>query len=91
MRTPAYIQVTGLFNQTGINLTPDDYGGELDPHGADALGNPLGGLMYSNGFASGDNVTYVQTQSWNNFIGSDQFCIKLCDPNYSTTSNYCQK
>ncbi|GFZ52191.1 hypothetical protein JCM24511_09964 [Saitozyma sp. JCM 24511] len=90
MKTEAYIQIVGFFNQTSINLASDDSGGELDPHGADYLGNPLGGLFYSTGFASGDNTTYVQTQSWNNFVGSNQFCLKLCDPGYSTDLNYCQ-
>jgi len=32
-----YIQIAGFINQTQINLTPDDYGGELDPHGADLV------------------------------------------------------
>jgi hypothetical protein len=50
MRTAAYIQVVGLYNQTAMNLAADDAGGELDPHGADLLGNPLGGLVYSTGF-----------------------------------------
>ena len=27
-----------------VNLQGDDYGGELDPHGADQRGNPLGKL-----------------------------------------------
>ena len=91
MRTPAYIQVVGLFNQTSINLAPTDGGGELDPHGADLAGNPLGGLVYSTGLPAGDNTTYRQTESWNNFVGSNQFCFKLCDPSYQTDLNYCQK
>ena len=91
MKTPAYIQIVGFFNQTTVGLQANDYGGELDPHGADLLGNPLGGLFYSTGFESGNNSTYVQTQSWNNFVGSGQFCLKLCDPSYSTNMNYCQK
>ncbi|ORY27102.1 hypothetical protein BCR39DRAFT_589357 [Naematelia encephala] len=90
IRTDAYIQITGWVNQTAFNLAPNDTGGELDPHGADQLGNPLGGLAYSNGFYSGDNTTYLQTQSWNHFIGADVFCIKLCNPDYNTTANYCQ-
>ncbi|KAL1413823.1 hypothetical protein Q8F55_001607 [Vanrija albida] len=91
MKTPAYIQIVGYFNQTaGANLAPTDTGGELDPHGADLLGNPLGGLFYSTGFSNGDGKTYVQTQSWNNFVGSGVFCLKLCDPSYSTDKNYCQ-
>lgn len=36
----------------------NDTGGELDPHGADLLGNPLGIL-------SGDNSIYMQVSSWN--------------------------
>ncbi|KAG8881762.1 hypothetical protein FRB97_009171 [Tulasnella sp. 331] len=51
-RTPGYIQVIGLFNQTSINLDPTDPGGELDPHDDDQLGNPIGGMMYSTGSAS---------------------------------------
>ena len=27
----AYILFSGTFNQTGIDMTPDDYGGEMDP------------------------------------------------------------
>lgn len=65
MRTSGYIQITGLFNQSGINLMANDTGGELDPHGADLFGNPLGGLVYSTGMPSGDNTTYMQVTSWN--------------------------
>jgi hypothetical protein len=65
MRTSAYIQVVGRFNQSGIGLDPSDYGGELDPHGADLLGNPIGGLVYSTSMPTGDNSTYMQVTSWN--------------------------
>ena len=91
MRTPAYIQIVGTFNQTGINLMSDDSGGELDPNGADGLGNPLGGLLYSTGLPSGDNKTYEQTQHWTNFIDGTHFCYKVCDPKFQTDKNYCQK
>lgn len=37
MKTSAYIQVTGRFNQTGVGLAANDTGGELDPHGADLV------------------------------------------------------
>ncbi|KII94427.1 hypothetical protein PLICRDRAFT_36700 [Plicaturopsis crispa FD-325 SS-3] len=90
MKTSAYIQITGHFNQSGIGLDPNDGGGELDPHGADLAGNPLGGLVYSTGMPSAkDNSTEVQVTSWNNFVGSGVFCIKLCDPSV-TTPNYCE-
>jgi hypothetical protein len=90
MRTTAYIQLTGHFNQTAaLNLQFNDTGGELDPHGADLLGNPIGGLVYSTGLPSGDNSTILQATSWNNFVGSGEFCIKVCDPKV-TTPNYCE-
>lgn len=37
MRTPDYVQVSGFINQSRINLKDGDYGGEMDPHGADLV------------------------------------------------------
>jgi hypothetical protein len=90
IKAPGYIQVTGLFNQTGIGLTTDDGGGELDPHGADLAGNPLGGLVFSNNLPSStSNTTIVQVQNWSNFVGSNMFCFKACDPTV-TSPDFCQ-
>jgi len=90
IKAPGYIQVTGLFNQTGIDLQANDAGGELDPHGADLAGNPLGGLVFSNNLPSSkDNATIIQVQNWSNFVGGNQFCIKACDPTV-TSPDYCQ-
>jgi len=62
MKTSAYIQITGHLNQTGVGLLTNDTGGELDPHGADLLGNPIGGLLYSSGLPSAkDNNTLLQS------------------------------
>lgn len=36
------LEVTGFVDQTLINIEAADYGGEMDPHGADLRGNPLG-------------------------------------------------
>ncbi|GAA5838788.1 hypothetical protein JCM5353_000191 [Sporobolomyces roseus] len=89
LRTKYYTQWTGRMNLTGVNLMENDTGGELDPHGADLLGNPLGGLVYSSGLPTGNNQTLEQVISWNEFIGSGEFCLKLCDPSY-TDVNYCE-
>jgi hypothetical protein len=88
MRTPAYIQVSGQFNQVGINLAPNDTGGELDPHGADLAGNPLGGLVFSNSLPSTEGVI-TQGDNWSNFVGSGFFCIKVCD-NSITNPDFCE-
>ncbi|KAF9220446.1 hypothetical protein BS17DRAFT_787441 [Gyrodon lividus] len=94
LTTSAYIQIAGFIDQTQINMAADDYGGELDPHGADLRGNPLGGLMYSNAFPSngGNNNSYQQVIDWTNFMGGNGFCITICDPATSASDQaaYCQ-
>ena len=37
MKTPDYVQVVGFIDQTQINMQVDDWGGEMDPHGADLV------------------------------------------------------
>jgi hypothetical protein len=89
MRTSAYVQVVGFIDQTLINLNAEDFGGELDPHGADLRGNPLGGLVYSTAWSS-DNTTFEQVIEWHNFMGGSVFCFKVCDPAGANAANYCQ-
>jgi hypothetical protein len=89
MKTPDYIQIVGFIDQTKINIQTGDYGGELDPHGADLRGNPLGGLVYTNAW-SGDNNTYTQVMEWHNFVGADAFCFKACDPAGADDARYCE-
>ncbi|CAE7203554.1 unnamed protein product [Rhizoctonia solani] len=91
MRTKSYVQVVGRIKQTGINIAAKDNGGELDPHGADRRGNPLGGLVFSNAFASngGNNHTYQQVMEWHNFMGADMFCFKACDPTDADDAKFC--
>jgi len=89
-----YLQVVGFLDQTKVNLNASDLGGELDPHGDDEQGNPLGGIVFTNGFgmnaasfqqvASSGNFTnnqqYTQVIEWIDFIGSGMFCLKMCNP-----------
>ncbi|KAG5640748.1 hypothetical protein DXG03_007317 [Asterophora parasitica] len=88
-KTPDYVQIVGFLTQNNVNLQPDDFGGEMDPHGADLRGNPLGGLMYSNAFGTNKNA-YTQVIEWHNFIGSNAFCLKVCDPAGPNAAQYCQ-
>jgi len=67
MKTPDYIQVTGLVKQDLINLAANDSGGEMDPHGADQRGNPLGGLLFSKSF---NNSTFVQVIEWHKCVAN---------------------
>ncbi|TRM57276.1 hypothetical protein BD626DRAFT_560468 [Schizophyllum amplum] len=89
MRTSAYVQVIGFMDQTKINIADGDYGGELDPHGADLRGNPMGGLVYSTAFSSSGDE-YTQMIEWHNFMGGNAFCFKVCDPSNEHAADFCQ-
>ncbi|KAF7330849.1 hypothetical protein MVEN_02424300 [Mycena venus] len=84
--TPDYIQVTGVGDMTKLNIPADDEGGELDPHGADGNGNPVGGIVFSNAF--GGQVEEIF--EWTNFMGENNFCFRICDPKGSNPAAYCQ-
>ncbi|KAI5480449.1 hypothetical protein MNV49_000602 [Pseudohyphozyma bogoriensis] len=91
MKTPHYVQITGFIDQTQINVTSGDTGGEMDPHGADNRGNPLGGLLFTNHFGSNtDNASFTQAVEWHNFLGADRFCLKACDPAWDGASRMCE-
>jgi len=89
VQTPDYVQVTGRIKQAAIYLAGGDDGGEMDPHGADEQGNPLGGLVYSNAFGT-DKSKYTQVIEWHNFMGGDVFCFKACDPAGPNAAKYCE-
>jgi len=86
---PDYIQVVGLIDQTQIDMQAGDGGGEMDPHGADYLGNPIGGLVYTT-YWNGGGSNYEQVIEWHNFMGSNTFCFKACNPAGANAANYCQ-
>ncbi|GAA5981770.1 hypothetical protein JCM10908_004603 [Rhodotorula pacifica] len=85
IQTPHYVQVVGYIDQVKIDLLADDYGGEMDPHGADQRGNPLGGLLFSNAFAG--NSTTNGTAGGQRY---QQFCLKACDPSYENGWAMCE-
>ncbi|CDO71123.1 hypothetical protein BN946_scf184844.g127 [Trametes cinnabarina] len=74
VQTPDYVQVTGVGDLTKINIPAGDEGGELDPHGADGNGNPIGGLVFSNAFTG----QYQQLHEWTNFVSDSEFCFRGC-------------
>ncbi|KAJ6543903.1 hypothetical protein B0H19DRAFT_1267218 [Mycena capillaripes] len=84
--TPDYIQVTGTGDMTLLNIPATDAGGELDPHGADGNGNPVGGVVFSTAF--GGQVE--QIFEWTNFMGEGEFCFRICDPKGPNAPGYCQ-
>uniref|UniRef100_A0A0W0G6Q4 Putative mannoprotein n=1 Tax=Moniliophthora roreri TaxID=221103 RepID=A0A0W0G6Q4_MONRR len=87
-RTPDYIQVVGFIDQTQINMQIDDAGGEMDPHGADLRGNPMGGVLYTNAWSG--NGRFQQVIQWHNFMGNNYFCLKACDPSRPNDRRFCE-
>ncbi|KAF8957739.1 hypothetical protein BDZ97DRAFT_86893 [Flammula alnicola] len=85
-KTPDYIQVVGFMDQTKIDMVAGDSGGEMDPHGADLRGNPMGGVVYTQAF----NGSYTQVIEWHNFNGGNTFCLKACDPSRPNGPALCQ-
>lgn len=71
--TEKFVQITGTGKFTQMNIPAGDEGGELDPHGADGNGNPIGGLILSN--IGGKTF---QFKEWTQFISDTEFCIRLC-------------
>ena len=53
-----HLTLLSLGDFTKINIANQDEGGELDPHGATGLGNPIGGNVTSN--VSGSDVHYEE-------------------------------
>ncbi|PBK60254.1 hypothetical protein ARMSODRAFT_898286 [Armillaria solidipes] len=75
VQTPDFVQVTGTGDLTKLNIPAGDTGGELDPHGADGNGNPIGGLVFSTAFGK-----LGQVFEWTNFMSSNEFCFRACNP-----------
>ncbi|KAH7106246.1 ricin B lectin domain-containing protein [Auriculariales sp. MPI-PUGE-AT-0066] len=73
VKTSTYVQLSGVGDFTKVHISAGDSGGELDPHGATAMGNPIGGLVYGN--VHGSNVQYHE---WSSFISSGEFCMRAC-------------
>ncbi|KAH6885695.1 macrophage activating glycoprotein [Coprinopsis sp. MPI-PUGE-AT-0042] len=87
IKTPDYVQAVGYIDQTKINVLEGDWGGEMDPHGADLRGNPIGGLVFSNAFGGADPVQVIE---WHLFLGGNRFCYKACDPAGPQAEHYCE-
>ncbi|KAK0521986.1 hypothetical protein OC834_006454 [Tilletia horrida] len=76
LKTPSFVQVTGLCDCTKINVAPRDEGGELDPHGATGAGNPVGGVVFTRAFSA--NNTFQQIHEWSNFMAYNEFSMRAC-------------
>lgn len=86
LRTNSFVQVTGRGNMTRLRISAGDDGGELDPHGYNGLGNPIGGLVWTRTAANSPGE-WMQIREWNQFISDNDFSLRACwGPN---ASRYC--
>lgn len=105
VQTPDYVQITGVGDLTRLNIPAGDTGGELDPHGADGNGNPIGGLVFSNAFGELEQLHEWTVRSacdspvllwfrWltsvaQNFMSDTEFCFRACKAGPDATA-FCQ-
>ncbi|KAK0196345.1 hypothetical protein F5146DRAFT_920784 [Armillaria mellea] len=85
VQTPDFIQITGTGDLAKLNIPTGDTEGELDPHGADGKGNPIGGLVFSTAFGK-----LGQVFEWTNFMSSNEFCFRACNPSGKIAPVYCE-
>lgn len=88
IKTPQYVQIKGtLSDQTKIHIPGGDSGGELDPHGYNSYGNPIGGIVIAPD--PQDSGKETQVVEWISFIGNNQFCIRACYNSGATPFQHC--
>ncbi|PWN45303.1 hypothetical protein IE81DRAFT_211798 [Ceraceosorus guamensis] len=74
VKTKSFLQVVGVGDLTKINILAGDDGGELDPHGALEIGNPVGGLVFTRSF----DGTWRHAKEWTQFVSDKEFCFRAC-------------
>jgi len=75
LQTDMYVQIMAYGNFTNVNIPPGDYGGELDPHGATGLGNPIGGNVTTNMTIDGQTINVAE---WMLYIDYEMVCFRAC-------------
>ncbi|GJJ15047.1 hypothetical protein Clacol_009322 [Clathrus columnatus] len=84
VKTPDYVQITGVGDLTTLNINNGDAGGELDSKGGNGNGNPIGGLVFGNSFGQS-----LQYHEWIIFISDSEFCFRACaGPSATQLCNY---
>ena len=74
LKTPSFVQVTGVGDFTKIHIRAGDEGGELDPHGATGSGNPVGGVVFTRAYTG----NWEQLPEWQNFMSATEYCFRAC-------------
>ena len=78
-RTQEYLQISGTYNPSVMNLGTNDCGGEYDSEGAEGIGNPAGVTMRNGSY-------FTQFLGACDIPGSPVFCLRMC-PSYEYCRN----
>ncbi|KAJ7827869.1 hypothetical protein B0H14DRAFT_2813019 [Mycena olivaceomarginata] len=81
LKTDFYVQILGHGDFTKLTVAAGDAGGELDPHGAEGTGNPVGGNVTTT-VADGTDLAIAE---WMLYMSADQFCLRAC---YNANGTY---
>ncbi|KAJ7879221.1 hypothetical protein B0H14DRAFT_2709690 [Mycena olivaceomarginata] len=74
LTTPFYLQVLGFGDLTKLNIAAGDAGGQLNPHGPDGRGLPVGGNVTSAALGGADAFF----AEWLLVLSASQFCLRVC-------------
>ncbi|KAJ7314416.1 hypothetical protein DFH08DRAFT_1087291 [Mycena albidolilacea] len=74
LTTPFYLQVLGFGDLTKLNIAAGDAGGQLNPHGPDGRGLPVGGNVTSAALG-GSDAFFAE---WLLILSASQFCLRVC-------------
>ncbi|PWN88535.1 hypothetical protein FA10DRAFT_268718 [Acaromyces ingoldii] len=77
LQTANYVQISGVGDFTTIGIPDGDAGGEMDPHGADDLSNPIGGVLFTTANPASNGESWFVSE-WTNFMSYNQFCMRAC-------------
>ncbi|WAQ91230.1 hypothetical protein PtA15_14A112 [Puccinia triticina] len=80
--TDKYVQISGTYDPSKMNLSPNDCGGEYDNHGAMGVGNPVGAAV--------DGAhDFMQFMGGCDIPGNAVFCLRAChgDDSYEYCKN----
>ncbi|KAJ7641736.1 hypothetical protein FB45DRAFT_361343 [Roridomyces roridus] len=80
LKTDFYVQIMGWGDFTKLTVANGDSGGELDPHGATGVGNPVGGNVTTT-VADGLDEPI---EEWMMYMSASQFCLRACTNANST-------
>ncbi|KAK4053633.1 hypothetical protein OIO90_003872 [Microbotryomycetes sp. JL221] len=89
-RTPDYVQISGTYQWTRLNINPGDSGGEYDNKGPSGQGNPVGADVAGSFQPNSTSIAgaFAQFMGGGDIPGYGSFCLRACTG--ENAASYCQ-